>query len=139
MRCSPFFTVLLVISPVAGGCDVESEPEEQRDMSLIGQDDDEWHADEEEDAEIDESDEEIDVRNFSEEEIEELINETPWAAVNCTYIQWCNVAGPYGTVCRVREGCVKNQDALNECAADANAVCGGLTNPWLYKYWYESL
>jgi hypothetical protein len=45
----------------------------------------------------------------------------------CVHIQWCNEPGPVGTVC-IWDGC-SLAAAIRECTADANAVCGGITQP----------
>ena len=125
MRHPRFFTTPLLISLVAIGCDAESEPvdsEEQFDMSLHEQDD-----------EVDEVGE-IDVRAFSKDELTEAVPgespDDPLAAGGCVYVQWCNAPGYYGTVCRLRTGCVYNDTTAHECFDDSDAVCGGLTQPW---------
>lgn len=125
MRHPRFFTTSLLISLVAIGCDIESEPidsEEQFDMILLEQDDD---------------DDEIDVRAFSKDELTEAVPgespDDPLAAGDCVYVQWCNAPGPNGSICRLRSGCVYNAATVNECIADTNAVCGGPVYPW-YLY-----
>jgi hypothetical protein len=45
----------------------------------------------------------------------------------CVHIQWCNEPGPVGTVC-IWDAC-SLAAAVRECTADANAVCGGITQP----------
>jgi hypothetical protein len=56
------------------------------------------------------------------------------AAQNCVYIDWCNEPGSWGTVCRVYASCLSQCSTnlgalLSECTADANYVCGGITQP----------
>lgn len=53
---------------------------------------------------------------------------------DCVYIQWCNAPGADGTVCRLRSGCSLNNATLNECVADAYAVCGAPVDPWVLYY-----
>ena len=122
MRHLSFFTTSLLISLVAFGCDVEPElvdSEEEFDMILLEQDND---------------GDELDVRTFSKDELEEAVpGESfagPSAAAGCVYVQWCDAPGQLGTICRLRSGCQITQATLNECFGDANAVCGGLFVPW---------
>jgi hypothetical protein len=60
---------------------------------------------------------------------------------DCVFIQWCNQpsnVGPWGSVCQVRRtstclalcNTAAGRAAIaNECTGDANAVCGGITQP----------
>ena len=43
----------------------------------------------------------------------------------CTYIDWCDEPGSWGTVC-IWTGC-SLAEAVRECTDDANYVCGGIT------------
>jgi len=59
---------------------------------------------------------------------------------DCVFIEWCNrpptISPDIGTVCRVRSGCAwpPTQAIVNECTGDANAVCGGITQPaWICR------
>lgn len=124
MRHLSFFTTSLLISLVAFGCDVEPElvdSEEEFDMLLLEQDND---------------GDEIDVRAFSKDELEEAVpGESfagPSAAADCVYVQWCNEPGPNGTICRLRPGCQITQATINECIADTYAVCGSPVHPWYF-------
>ncbi len=45
----------------------------------------------------------------------------------CTYIDWCDEPGSWGTVC-IWTGC-SLAEAVRECTDDANYVCGGITQP----------
>jgi hypothetical protein len=90
---------------------------------------------------------EIDLRAFSEEELEEAVPgesleeavpgeslDGASAAANCVYIQYCNAPGKdRGTICRLRRGCKVTAATLNECVSDAYHVCGKPVDPW-YLY-----
>ena len=125
MKHSRFFTTSLLVSLVAIGCDVESEPvdsEEQLDMLLPEQ--------------VEKVDE-VDMQAFSKDELAEAVPgedpDGPLEAGDCVYVQWCDQPGANGTICRLRSGCQYNTTTVNECIADTNAVCGGPFYPW-YLY-----
>ena len=56
-----------------------------------------------------------------------LLEEAPGTEAGCVHIQWCNESGYWGTVC-IWDAC-SFAAALSECTADANYVCGGITQP----------
>ncbi len=56
-----------------------------------------------------------------------LTNDAVTQANNCSIVVWCNAPGVNGTVCR-QLGCTLPQ-TLNECNADARAICGTLHYP----------
>jgi hypothetical protein len=67
---------------------------------------------------------------------QEIADESPeadaYSASGCVYVQWCNMRGYRGTVCRVRPGCTWGDPATEvECRQDTAHVCGRPVKPWL--------
>ena len=137
MRHQRFFTTSLLVSLVAFGCDVDAEEyleaEEHLDAEEYREAEVQFDAEERVDSLLLEQADEGDMQAISEDGFEPtLLGASPGdpsVAADCVYVEWCDKPGPWGTVCQVRPGCQLNNAARNECTADANAVCGGITYP----------